>query len=110
MNRSLKAGRVSHDVLIVAKKSYEAMGYCVVDNVYSFTELDVMETFFENFKVQGHKAFGNHIGASDGLADNHTVGFDDIDPSKELLRAMHPHRFSPQVKQCGIFILGSLRC
>tara|TARA_B100001105_G_C22384552_1_gene441226 strand:+ start:120 stop:956 length:837 start_codon:yes stop_codon:yes gene_type:complete len=99
MTHSLKADCVGHDVLTVAKESYETEGYCIVDNVYPPTELDVMDTFFEDFKTQGHKAFGDHIGTDDGLADNHTVGFDDIDPSKELLRAIHPHRFSPQVKQ-----------
>ena len=99
MNHSLKADRVGHGVLTAAKESYEAEGYCVVDNVYPPAELNVMETFFEDFKVQGYKAFGDYIGTDDGLADNHTVEFDDIDPSKELLRAMHPHRFSSQVKQ-----------
>jgi len=99
MNHSLKADRVGHGVLTAAKESYEAEGYCVVDNVYPPAELNVMETFFEDFKVQDYKAFGDYIGTDNGLADNHTVKFDDIDPSKELLRAMHPHRFSSQVKQ-----------
>ena len=99
MNHSLKADRVGHGVLTAAKESYEAEGDCVVDNVYPPAELNVMETFFEDFKVQDYKAFGDYIGTDDGLADNHTVEFDDIDPSKELLRAMHPHRFSSQVKQ-----------
>jgi ectoine hydroxylase-related dioxygenase (phytanoyl-CoA dioxygenase family) len=98
MTHSLKADCVGHDVLTVAKESYETEGYCIVDNAYPPTELDVMDTFFEDFKTQGHKAFGDHIGTDDGLADNHTVG-NNIDPSKELLRAIHPHHFSPQVKQ-----------
>ena len=93
----------SHDILTVAKESYEANGYCVVDNVYPSTELDVMAAFFEDFKIQGHKAFGDYIGTDDDLADNHVVDFDDIDPSKELLRAMHPHRFSSQVKQWYLY-------
>ena len=94
---------VGHEVLTAVKESYETNGYCVVDNVYPSTELDVMEAFFEDFKIQGHKAFGDYIGTDDDLADNHVVDFDDIDPSKELLRAMHPHRFSSQVKQWYLY-------
>ena len=54
MNHSLKADRVGHGVLTAAKESYEAEGYCVVDNVYPPAELNVMETFFEDFKVQDY--------------------------------------------------------
>ena len=72
----------SHDILTVAKESYEANGYCVVDNVYPSTELDVMEAFFEDFKTQGHKAFGNYIGTDDDLADNHVVDLTILTPQK----------------------------
>ena len=61
MTYSLKADCVDHDVLTVAKESYEAEGYCIVDNVYPPTELDVMDTFFEDFKTQDNKSFGDQI-------------------------------------------------
>ena len=70
------------EVLIQAKKDYDSQGYCVIDDIYSAQELDEIETFFEDFRSQDHGAY------KDGAK------YADIDPSKELLRALHPHRFS----------------
>lgn len=82
--------QMTTDTLATAKASYDELGYCVVDNVYATDELDNMETFFEDFKGEGHKAFR--------LYHANGVGIEEIDPSTELLRAMHPHRFDEQVK------------
>ena len=81
------------------RKSYVQEGYCMVDNVYSVKELDEIESLFDDFKSKGHKAFGNPSGTDKSWGEFDIFGFDDIDPSKELLRAMHPHRFIPQVRQ-----------
>ena len=116
MYYSLTAGHIDDQSLADIRQSYEQEGYCLVDNVYSVAELDEMESFFEDFKNQEHKAFGNTISTDEGWGENYTFRFDDIDPSKELLRAMHPHRFSRQVQQwylhprIGLILAALLGC
>ena len=61
MNYSLTADYIDDQSLADIRQSYKQEGYCLVDNVYSVTELDEMESFFEDFKNQEHKAFGNAI-------------------------------------------------
>ena len=65
-----------------AKAQFEKDGYCVVDGLFSPEELQEMEAFFEDYRNNPEKVF--HQGKS----------YQEIDPSKELLRAMHPHRHS----------------
>ena len=116
MNYSLTADYIDDQSLADIRQSYKQEGYCLVDNVYSVAELDEMESFFEDFKNQEHKAFGNAISTDEGWGENYTFRFDDIDPSKELLRAMHPHRFSRQVQQwylhsrIGLILAALLGC
>ena len=107
---------VDSTVLKRIKEQYDQEGYCVVDNVYSGVELDEMETFFEDFKNRDHNAFGNAISTDEGWEENYTFNFSEIDPSKELLRAMHPHRFSQKVKKwylhpkIGFILMNLLGC
>ena len=61
---------VDSTVLERIKEQYDQEGYCVVDNVYSRTELDEMETFFEDFKNHDHNAFGNAISTDEGWEES----------------------------------------
>ena len=99
MYQSLAATDIDNQLLKDIGEMYQKEGYCLVDNVYSATEFDEIESFFEDFKSNKHKAFGNDISTDEGWEENYTFRFDDIDPSKELLRAMHPHRFSQKVQR-----------
>ncbi len=56
-------------------------GYCVVDDVFSATELDEIEEYFDRYKTEGHKSFHGHQ-------------YDEVDFKKEQLRAMQPHQHS----------------
>lgn len=69
------------------KSTFVRQGYCVMDNLFSESELAPIESFFENYKTHGGKVFDNH---SD---------YSEIDPAKRQLRALHPHRYSRQVMQ-----------
>jgi phytanoyl-CoA hydroxylase len=69
---------------------FNTHGYCVASNLFSAVELDAIETFFEEFKHVGTAVFD--AGAK----------FEEIDPTKRQLRAMHPHRYSAQAKQWGL--------
>ncbi|MEI9998669.1 MAG: phytanoyl-CoA dioxygenase family protein [Verrucomicrobiota bacterium] len=61
-------------------------GYCVVEGLFSAAEIGEIETFFEEFKHNGAKAY-------DGGA-----GYDEIDITQRQLRAMHPHRYSKRAE------------
>lgn len=65
-------------------------GWLVVDALFSPTEIDAIEAFFEDFKTNGLAAY------DEGLT------FEKIDPTQRQLRAMHPHRFSERAKQWGL--------
>ncbi len=65
-------------------------GYCVVDGLFTPDELVEIEAFFEEYKKIGAAVFDS--GSK----------FEDIDPTKRQLRAMHPHRHSEKAKQWGI--------
>ena len=60
---------------------FRERGYCVVSGLFSETEIQDIENFFEDFKLRGTNAF-------DG-----GVTYTDIDPTKSQLRVMHPHRY-----------------
>ncbi len=61
-------------------------GYCVVDGLFSMSEIDEIQEFFEEFKTRGEKVY------DDGLT------YEEIDPAKRQVRAMHPHRYSKKAQ------------
>lgn len=67
---------------------FQREGYCIVDDIYSKDEIDEMETFFDDYISNGLPVFSN----GDTKAS-------DVDPKKEILRAMHPHRHAERPKQ-----------
>lgn len=67
------------------KQHYDEFGFCVIEGVYAADELDAIERFFEDFRNRREEAFHN------GKA------YAEIDPDKELLRALHPHRYDERV-------------
>lgn len=69
---------------------FHAEGYCVVDGLFSPAETDAIEAFFEDFKRLGHSIYDN----------GHK--FEEVDPTKVQLRAMHPHRYSEKVKSWAL--------
>lgn len=66
------------------KEFYDREGYVIVDNVYSASELEEIEAFFEDYRNTEERTF--HGGKAYG----------EIDPKKELLRALQPHRTNPE--------------
>ncbi|NJK91852.1 MAG: phytanoyl-CoA dioxygenase family protein [Blastochloris sp.] len=64
-------------------------GYCVVDQLFHPSEIDEIEAFFEDYKSQKGELFDSQY---EGFKN-----FQDIDPTKTQLRAMHPHRYSQRV-------------
>jgi len=65
-------------------------GWCVVDRLFSPEEIAAIEAFFEDFKHNGAAIY------DDGMK------FEDIDPAKRQLRAMHPHRHSERARQWAL--------
>lgn len=65
-------------------------GWCVVDGLFAADEIDEIEAFFEGYKHNGIAAYDNGS------------RFDEIDPKQRQLRAMHPHRYSEQVKEWAL--------
>lgn len=67
-------------------EQFQQQGYCIVDALFPEEELTGIEAFFEAYKSIGTAVFD--AGAR----------FEEIDPTKRQLRAMHPHRYSEQAK------------
>jgi phytanoyl-CoA hydroxylase len=67
-----------------ARAQFERDGYCVVENLFADDEIAAIATFFEDYK---------RIGAAVFDAGSR---YEEIDPGKRQLRAMHPHRHSAQ--------------
>ena len=65
-------------------------GYCVVEGLFTPEEISEIERFFEDYKKIGAAVF-------DGGSR-----FEEVDPAKRQLRAMHPHRYSEQVMQWAL--------
>ena len=65
-------------------------GYCVVDGLFTPETISDIECFFEKFKTIGTAVF-------DGGSR-----FEDVDPARRQLRAMHPHRHSEQVMEWAL--------
>jgi len=72
------------------KKQFIDDGYCVVDHLFSVEEIDEITAFFEEFKRSGPKIFDN---GQAGISS-----YDEPDPSKTQLRALHPHRHSQKAQ------------
>lgn len=59
-------------------------GYCVVPGLFAPEQIDAIEAFFESFKERGDVLFDS------------AKRFTEMDKTKRQVRAMHPHRFSPE--------------
>lgn len=70
-------------------RQFREDGYCIVDGLFSSQEIDEIEAFFENYKTQGYATF-------DGQK------IEDVDPKSRQLRAMHPHRHSPEALEWAL--------
>ena len=68
------------------KEQFIRVGYCIVPGLFTETELQEIEAFFEEYKHVGGKAFDA------GSA------YEEIDLTKRQVRAMHPHRYSEKAK------------
>lgn len=71
-------------------ESFRRLGYCIVDGLWTDTEIAAIESFFEDYKRLGAPVF-------DGDAR-----YEDIDPAKRQLRAMHPHRYSERAREWAL--------
>lgn len=69
------------------KQQFIDDGYCVVPGLFSEKEIAEIEAFFEEFKTNGLKVYGNGL------------GFEEADPKKDQLRAMQPHRYSKKAQE-----------
>ena len=69
---------------------FHAQGYCVADGLFTDAEICAIEAFFEEYKTIGTAVFD--AGSR----------FEEIDPTKRQLRAMHPHRYSSQARAWGL--------
>jgi hypothetical protein len=68
------------------KTQFEEQGFCHVDGLFAEPELNEIEDFFEEYKRNGGAVFD--AGST----------YEEIDPGKRQVRAMHPHRYSEQAK------------
>jgi ectoine hydroxylase-related dioxygenase (phytanoyl-CoA dioxygenase family) len=78
----LSRARISEEQI----EQFHRDGYCVVDGLFSPAEIDEIEAFFEDYKKNGQSVY-------DG-GDK----YEDVDPAKRQLRAMHPHRYSKKAQ------------
>ncbi len=69
---------------------FKARGYCIVDGLFTPAEISDIMAFFEDYKNIGTAVF------------DAGMKFDEIDPGKRQLRAMHPHRYSERAKGWGL--------
>jgi ectoine hydroxylase-related dioxygenase (phytanoyl-CoA dioxygenase family) len=66
-------------------ENFAAFGYCVAPDLFTENEILEIEEFFEEFRAFGGRVF-------DGGS-----AYEEIDPTKRQLRALHPHRYSAKV-------------
>ncbi len=69
---------------------FAEQGYCVVEGIFTAAEIDAIERFFEDFRTIGTAVFDNGR------------RYEEIDPAKTQLRAMHPHRYSARVRDWAL--------
>lgn len=67
------------------KRQYDAVGYCIADELFDEQELQEIEAFFEEYKSNGAKVF------------DHGSAYEEVDHTQRQIRAMHPHRYSEKV-------------
>lgn len=65
-------------------------GWCVVEGLFRSEEIAAVEAFFEVYKTNGKAVYDGNF------------HFEEIDPTQSQVRAMHPHRYSVQVKQWAL--------
>lgn len=83
---------VSTLLSIEQKRQFAESGYCVVADLFTETEIQEIEDFFEEFKASGIRAF-------DGGKSSYAAVAGEVDPTKWQLRAIQPHRHSEKVLQ-----------
>jgi len=71
--------------------SFRSDGYCIVDSLYSPSEIDRIERFFDDWKDSPDAYFENNG------EHRHKMRLEDVDSSKQQVRAIHPHRYHKQV-------------
>jgi hypothetical protein len=77
----------SSPLLTVAhRRQFAEEGWCVVDGIYSEAEIAAIDAFFEDYRRIGTAVFDSGM------------HYEEIDPTRRQLRAMHPHRYSEQAK------------
>ena len=72
------------------KQHFIDHGYCVVEGLFSTAEIDEIEAFFEDFKANGPRIFD--------LGSDLRGSYEEADPKKYQLRALHPHRHSKKAQ------------
>jgi phytanoyl-CoA hydroxylase len=82
MSSTLSRARISDEQV----EQFHRDGYCVVDGLFSADEIGDIEAFFEEFKKNGLSVFDS--GSK----------YEEIDPTKSQLRALHPHRHSKKAQ------------
>ena len=70
------------------KQQFEDLGFCIVADLFTESEISEIEAFFEDFKQNGPE------GVYDG-----DRRYEDVDFTKRQVRAMHPHRYSAKVRE-----------
>ncbi|MGH7995257.1 MAG: phytanoyl-CoA dioxygenase family protein [Opitutaceae bacterium] len=71
-------------------RQFDEQGYCVVEGLFTDREIRDIEAFFEEYRKIGAAVF-----------DSGSL-YEEIDPTKRQLRAMHPHRHSEQAKRWAL--------
>lgn len=66
-------------------EQFQRDGYVVVEELFAPAEIDAIEAFFEDYKRNGAAVYDS------GLK------FEELDKTKQQVRAMFPHRYSQQV-------------
>jgi len=70
------------------KKQFDELGYCVVGDLFTASEIQDIEDFFEEFRISGNAVYDGDI-----------KNFEEVDKTKQQVRAMMPHRYSSRVLQ-----------
>lgn len=74
--------------------TYREHGYVVLDDIYNESELNDIEAFFEDYRANGLLE-GSHQGSE--LDRWRSTRFEEVDRTKQQVRALHPHRFSDKI-------------
>ena len=72
------------------QSEFEQLGYCVIPDLYTPAEVAEIEAFFESYKRNGQAVYDENL------------RFEEMDKTKQQVRAMHPHRYSKQVERWGL--------